>query len=70
MEVLSQVAMPEESKHSVFLAKDLGVLELLLREIRQNLGHSGRVQVSKLHLKYWIPHEIATIRRILIKCLL
>ncbi|KAK0133290.1 hypothetical protein N1851_031204 [Merluccius polli] len=56
--------MPEESKHSAILAKDLRVSELILQEV-----HSGRNHVlSKLHLKYWIPSASATIRRVLSKC--
>lgn len=68
---LSRAAMPEESKHPAILGKDQRVSELILQEIHQAIGHSGRNHVlSKLRLKYWIPSESATIRRVLSKCLM
>lgn len=61
--------MPEESKQPAILDKDLHVAKLILREIHENLGHSGRNHVlSKLRSKYWIPGANSTIRRILSKC--
>ena len=66
---LCRAAMPEEAKHPAILSKDLHVAELILRDIHQNLGHSGRNHVlSKLRQKYWIPGAHAAIRRILTKC--
>lgn len=63
--------MPEESKHSAILAKDSKVSELILQEIHQNLGHSGRNHIlSKLRLKYWVPSANTIIRRVLSKCLM
>ena len=61
--------MPEEVKHPAILPKDLHVTELILRDIHENVGHSGRNYVlSKLRLKYWIPGAHAAIRRVLSKC--
>ncbi|MGH0117086.1 UNVERIFIED_CONTAM: hypothetical protein FKN15_030931 [Acipenser sinensis] len=66
---LSRAAMPEESKHPAILSKDLHVAELILREIHQDVGHSGRNHMlSKLRLNYWIPGANAAIRRVLSKC--
>ncbi|KAJ8414191.1 hypothetical protein AAFF_G00050610 [Aldrovandia affinis] len=67
---LSRAAMPEEVKHPAILSKDLHVAELILREIHQSLGHSGRNHMlSKLRLKYWISGANAAIRRVISKCI-
>lgn len=66
---LSRAAMPEESKRPAILDKDLHVAKLILREIHENLGHSGCNHVlSKLQTKYWIPGANPAIRKILSKC--
>ncbi|KAJ8375702.1 hypothetical protein SKAU_G00062820 [Synaphobranchus kaupii] len=66
---LSRATMPEESKRPAILDKDLHVAKLILREIHENLGHSGRNHVlSKLRFKYWIPGANSAMQRILSKC--
>lgn len=68
---LSRSALPEESKRPAILDKNLHVTKLILREIHENLGHSGRNHVlSKLRTKYWIPGANSAIRRILSKCII
>lgn len=68
---LSRAIMPEESKQPAILHKGLHITTLIIREIHENLGHSGRNHVlSKLQPKYWIPGATSAIRRILSKCLL
>ncbi|XDV20313.1 hypothetical protein PO909_025662 [Leuciscus waleckii] len=53
---LSRSAMPEEVKHPAILPKDFHKTELILRDIHECVGHSGRNHVlSKLRLKYWVP---------------
>ena len=66
---LHKSAMPEEVKHPAILHKNLHVTDLILREIHQSLGHSGRNHMpSKLQLKFWIPGAKAVIRRVITKC--
>ncbi|KAI4882679.1 hypothetical protein NFI96_029603, partial [Prochilodus magdalenae] len=66
---LHRSTMPEEVKHPAILHKNLHVTNLILKEIHQSLGHSGRNHMlSKLQLKFWIPGAKAAIRRVLSKC--
>ena len=66
---LSKAALPLESKHPIILAKDLHISTLLLRNIHQEVGHSGRNHMlSKLREKYWMTGASTAIRRVLSKC--
>lgn len=66
---LSRSTLPEESKQPETPDKNLHVTKLILREIHENLCHSGRNHVlSKLQTKYWIPSANSAIRRVLSKC--
>merc|ERR1712035_283207 len=52
---LSKAALPLESKHPIILSKDLHISTLLLRNVHQEVGHSGRNHMlSKLREKYWM----------------
>jgi len=52
--------MPEESKHSVILAKNSHISDILLRHIHQDVGHAGRNHMlSKSRQKvldYWCKY--------------
>lgn len=37
-----RAAMPEESKHTAIIAKDLHISDLIIRHIHQEVGHGGR----------------------------
>ena len=66
---LSKAALPLESKHLIILAKDLHISTLLLKNIHQEVGHSGRNHIlSKLREKYWMTGVSTAIRRVLSKC--
>ncbi|KAK7930431.1 hypothetical protein WMY93_006826 [Mugilogobius chulae] len=66
---LSKSSLPLESKHPIILAKDLHISTLLLRNIHQQVGHSGRNHMlSKLREKYWITGVSTAIRSVLSKC--
>ena len=66
---LSKAALPLESKHPIILAKDLHISTLLLRNIHQEVGHSGRNHMlSKLREKYWMTGASTAIRRVPSKC--
>ena len=46
------------AKHPIILPKNTVVSELILRDIHQELGHSGRMQMlATLHLKYWTNYQ-------------
>lgn len=68
---LSKAALPMESKHPIILSKDLHISTPLLRNIHQEVGHSGRNRMlSKLREKYWITGVSTAIRRIIRKCII
>lgn len=64
---LSRAAMPEEMKHSVILAKDFHISDLILRYIHEAVGHGGRNHMPSRQ-KYWITGTTVMIRRIVSKC--
>lgn len=67
---LSRAALPEEAKRPAILSKDLHVTKLILREIHENLAHSGRNHViSKLRTKFWVPGANSAVRKILARCI-
>ena len=66
---LSRSSLPQEAKHPVILPKDSHVTRLILRELHEMSGHSGRNHVmSRLHQKYWITGAISLIRSLVGKC--
>lgn len=61
---LRKGAMPEDTKHSVILAKDQHISTLILRHIHKQNGHCGRNHLlSRLHRQYWITKANAAARK-------
>lgn len=66
---LHKAAMPETSKHPIIMPKDLHATNLLLQDIHEKTGHSGRnFMISRLRQQYWIPSANAAVRKILFCC--
>ena len=66
---LHRSAMPEVSKHPAIMPKDLHATNLLLQDIHEKTGHSGRnFMLSRLRQNYWIPSANAAIRKLLFRC--
>lgn len=66
---LTKSAMPVDTKHPVLLSKHSRVAILILRDIHEKLGHSGRnYMLSQLREKFWIPQATSTIRKLISKC--
>ncbi|KAK0141947.1 hypothetical protein N1851_020380 [Merluccius polli] len=66
---LARGSLPEEAKHPLILAKDQHVATLLLRDLHQRLGHSGRNHMlSTLRRKYWVTGANSAVRRIVAEC--
>lgn len=66
---LTRGSLPEEAKHPLILSKDQHVATLLVREIHQQLGHSGRNHIlSTLRRKYWVTGANSAIRKVISKC--
>lgn len=67
---LSRSSMPVEEKHSIILAKDLHISEVLLRHVDQEVGHGGHNHMlSRLRERYWIAGVGPAIRRVLSRCI-
>ena len=61
---LSRSALPQEAKHPIVLPKASRVSDLILREIHEKAGHSGRnYMLSVLREKYWLPSAGTAIRK-------
>ena len=66
---LSKGAMPSEEKHPLILSKEQHISRLILRNIHQRLGHSGRNHIlSTLRRKYWITNANGAVRKIISQC--
>ncbi|XP_054869314.1 uncharacterized protein LOC129349591 [Amphiprion ocellaris] len=66
---LSRACMPTEAKHPMLLPKDHHVVDLILQDAHELLGHSGRNHVlSHIRQRYWIIDAPVTIRKILSRC--
>ncbi|XP_061163684.1 uncharacterized protein LOC133172867 [Saccostrea echinata] len=66
---LHKSSFPVEMKHQVILPKDHHVSTLIIRQIHQDLLHSGRNHMlSKLREKYWLIHAPSAIRKVISKC--
>ncbi|XP_065939453.1 uncharacterized protein [Magallana gigas] len=58
-------------KHPVILPKDHHVSTIILRQIHQELMHSGRNHMlAKLREKYWIIHAPSAIRKLISRCVI
>lgn len=59
---LSKGAMPLEEKHPLILSKDQHISKLIIKDIHQLLGHSGRNHtLLVLRRKYWITNSNAAV---------
>lgn len=66
---LSKGAMPLEVKHPLILSKEQHISMLILKDIHQLLGHSGRNHtLSALRRKFWITSANSAVRKIISKC--
>lgn len=66
---LSKGAMPLEEKHPLILSKEQHISKLLLRNMHQLLGHSGRNHtLSTLRRKYWTTNANTAVRKIISLC--
>lgn len=63
---LSRSAMPAQA---AILPKNHHVTQLIIRQIHENTGHSGRnYTLSHLRQRYWVPSANAAIRKLVAKC--
>ena len=68
---LNRAAMSEESKHPIILPKDAHVSWLIIHQIQEDIGHSGRNHVlSRLLQKYWVIKSNSAVRRVISKCII
>ena len=66
---LVKSAMPSQAKHPSILPKDHHVTTLIIRNVHESVGHSGRNHtLSSLRQKYWIPRAHSAIRKVITKC--
>nr|XP_033947601.1 uncharacterized protein LOC117452900 [Pseudochaenichthys georgianus] len=61
--------MPEESKHPIIMPNNMHPTTLLLQDIHERVGHSGRnYMLSRLRQRFWIPAANSAVRKILSRC--
>ncbi|XP_062617169.1 uncharacterized protein LOC134278886 [Saccostrea cucullata] len=61
--------MPIECKHPIILPKNHHISTLILRQIHEDLKHSGRNHMmAVLREKYWLVHAASAIRKLVSKC--
>ena len=66
---LSKSALPEDQRFPMILPKTSPITELILREIHETTGHSGRNHMLHcLREKYWIVNANSCARKIVNKC--
>lgn len=62
-------AMSEESKHPIIMPNDMHPTMLLLRDIHEKVGHSGRNHMlSRLRHRFWIPAANSAARKLISRC--
>nr|XP_054770423.1 uncharacterized protein LOC129278240 [Lytechinus pictus] len=68
---LERSALPLDAKHPVILPKESHVSELILRDVHERAGHSGRNYVlAVLREKYWLLSAGTAIRSMISKCVI
>ena len=68
---LGRADVPLEARHPMILPKDSHVTRLILEEIHERTGHSGRnYMLSYLHRKYWVISANSAARKIINKCVI
>ena len=66
---LRRSSMPEEIKRPILMPKDHHVSRLLMENIHQQVGHSGRnYMLSQLRKRYWIPCANSLARKVISAC--
>lgn len=66
---LNHAAMPEQSKHPIFLHKNHPISSLILRHIHERTGHIVRNHMlSELRKMYWITNANSAARKVITKC--
>jgi len=65
-ERFSHGSLPEDTKYPVLLTKDQHVASLILKDLHQRLGHSGRNHMlSTVRRRYWITGATSAMRKII-----
>lgn len=66
---LTRGSLPEDTKHPLLLTKDQHVAALILKDLHQQLGHSGlNHMLSALRRRYWITGATSAVRKIIAEC--
>ena len=66
---LSNAAIPDAAKHQMILPKKGHVTDIIIRDMHEKKGHSGREHVlAALRGTYWIVNGNAAVRRVLSSC--
>ena len=66
---ISRLAMPLEMKNPIILPKGSRISMLVLLDIHQRVGHSGRSHMlSTLNQRYWLPSANSSARKIIKSC--
>ena len=66
---LTAATLTHDMKHQVILPKKSHVTTLIIRQIHEDLAHSGRNHVlASSREKYWVIRANSTVRNVLFKC--
>ena len=66
---LGNAGVPQDAKHPIFLPKNHYLTELIVRECRARVMHSGvAATLTELRSKYWVVNSRQLVKRILYKC--
>ncbi|XP_043206518.1 uncharacterized protein LOC122393826 isoform X1 [Amphibalanus amphitrite] len=66
---LSNAAISDAAKHQMILPKNGHVTDIIIRDMHEKKGHSGREHVlAALRERYWVVNGNAAVRRVLSKC--
>ena len=66
---LQNAPLPEDVIHQMILPRNHHVVDLIVKDAHEKLGHSGREYVlSDIRQKYWIVGARSTVRRVLSGC--
>ena len=66
---LSNAAISDAAKHQMILPKKGHITDIIIRDMHERKGHSGREHVlAALREKYWVVNGNAAVRRVLAKC--
>ncbi|KAI7802084.1 hypothetical protein IRJ41_024663 [Triplophysa rosa] len=66
---LARASLPEDTKYPLLLSKDQHVATLILKDLHEQLGHSGHNHMlSTLRRRYWITGATSAVRKIIAEC--